>query len=81
MVQSPHLAAIHFTGSTATFKKLWRDVSANLDHYKTYPRLVGETGGKNFHFVHESARSQLDHVVFNTYVRCKGYKLDAVRRP
>ena len=68
MLGSPDLAAIHFTGSTATFKRLWRDVAGRLDTYKTFPRLVGETGGKNFHFVHESAGSQLDHVVFNTYV-------------
>ena len=51
---SPHLAAINFTGSTATFKRLWRSVAANLDTYRTYPRLVGECGGKNFHLLHPS---------------------------
>ena len=66
MLKSPDLAGVHFTGSTATFKRLWRDVADRLDTYKTFPRLVGETGGKNFHFVHESAKSQLDHVVLNT---------------
>jgi 1-pyrroline-5-carboxylate dehydrogenase len=48
-------AALHFTGSTSVFKKLWKDVARNLDAYRAYPRIVGETGGKNFHLVHESA--------------------------
>jgi len=48
-------AGLHFTGSTPTFKALWRGITNNLDHYRTYPRIVGETGGKNFHFVHNSA--------------------------
>jgi 1-pyrroline-5-carboxylate dehydrogenase len=49
------LAGIHFTGSTPTFHALWRRVSDNLDQYKTYPRLVGETGGKDFVIAHPSA--------------------------
>jgi 1-pyrroline-5-carboxylate dehydrogenase len=49
------LAGIHFTGSTATFPRLWRQVAANLDTYRTYPRLVGETGGKDFVLAHPSA--------------------------
>ena len=49
------LAGIHFTGSTATFNGLWKQVGDNLEHYKTYPKLVGETGGKDFIFVHNSA--------------------------
>ncbi|CAA7259329.1 unnamed protein product [Cyclocybe aegerita] len=48
-------AALHFTGSTFVFKKLWKDIASNLDRYKGYPRIVGETGGKNFHVVHRSA--------------------------
>ncbi len=48
-------AALHFTGSTFVFRKLWKDIAANVDSYKGYPRIVGETGGKNFHLVHESA--------------------------
>ncbi|MCD0452589.1 L-glutamate gamma-semialdehyde dehydrogenase [Actinocorallia sp. API 0066] len=52
---SPDLAGIHFTGSTATFKHLWRTVGENLDTYATYPRLVGETGGKDFIVAHPSA--------------------------
>jgi 1-pyrroline-5-carboxylate dehydrogenase len=52
----PRLAGIHFTGSTATFQHLWREVGANIDGYHTYPRLVGETGGKDFVVAHASAR-------------------------
>jgi 1-pyrroline-5-carboxylate dehydrogenase len=52
---SAHLAGIHFTGSTEVFQGMWRTVGANLQHYRTYPRLVGETGGKDFVMVHESA--------------------------
>jgi 1-pyrroline-5-carboxylate dehydrogenase len=51
----PDLAGIHFTGSTATFGHLWRTVTANLTTYRTYPRLVGETGGKDFIIAHPSA--------------------------
>lgn len=52
-------AGLHFTGSTNVFKSLWSSISDNLTHYRSYPRIVGETGGKNFHFVHESADPQL----------------------
>lgn len=51
----PDCAGLHFTGSTATFKKLWRVVGDNLDTYRSYPRIVGETGGKDFIVVHPSA--------------------------
>jgi 1-pyrroline-5-carboxylate dehydrogenase len=51
----PRLAGIHFTGSTATFQHLWREVGANIGNYHTYPRLVGETGGKDFVLAHTSA--------------------------
>jgi 1-pyrroline-5-carboxylate dehydrogenase len=51
----PDLAGIHFTGSTPTFQHLWSEVGANLGRYRTYPRLVGETGGKDFILAHPSA--------------------------
>ena len=51
----PDLAGIHFTGSTATFGHLWRTVTENLATYRAYPRLVGETGGKDFVVAHPSA--------------------------
>jgi len=55
VINHKSFAALHFTGSTTVFRKLWKDISSNLDLYKGYPRIVGETGGKNFHVIHESA--------------------------
>jgi 1-pyrroline-5-carboxylate dehydrogenase len=52
---SPELAGIHFTGSTDVFKGMWATVGANIGRYKYYPRIVGETGGKDFVFAHASA--------------------------
>ncbi|PPR04647.1 hypothetical protein CVT24_011865 [Panaeolus cyanescens] len=54
-INHPSFAALHFTGSTFVFKKLWKDIAMNLDKYRGYPRIVGETGGKNFHVIHKSA--------------------------
>jgi 1-pyrroline-5-carboxylate dehydrogenase len=48
-------AGLHFTGSTGVFKHLWKEIGANLDSYRTYPRIVGETGGKDFIIAHKSA--------------------------
>ena len=55
MLNHPDLAGIHFTGSTEVFQKMWRTVGENIAGYKTYPRLVGETGGKDFILAHRSA--------------------------
>jgi 1-pyrroline-5-carboxylate dehydrogenase len=52
---SPYLSGINFTGSVATFNRLWTQVGKNINNYKNYPKLIGECGGKNFHFVHPSA--------------------------
>ena len=54
-LESPDLAGIHFTGSTPIFQHLWRTVGNNIDKYRTYPRIVGETGGKDFIVAHASA--------------------------
>jgi 1-pyrroline-5-carboxylate dehydrogenase len=51
----PELAGIHFTGSTKTFQYLWRTVGENIENYRSYPRIVGETGGKDFVVAHPSA--------------------------
>ena len=51
----PHLGGVHFTGSTEVFQGMWRTVGANIAGYKSYPRIVGETGGKDFVFAHASA--------------------------
>jgi len=58
LLNSPDLAGIHFTGSTRTFQHLWKSVADNLENYRSYPRLVGETGGKDFILAHESADPQ-----------------------
>ncbi|MEM7789433.1 MAG: L-glutamate gamma-semialdehyde dehydrogenase [Bacteroidota bacterium] len=55
VLASEHLAGLHFTGSTGTFNHLWQTIGQRLDHYRTYPRIVGETGGKDFIVAHESA--------------------------
>jgi 1-pyrroline-5-carboxylate dehydrogenase len=52
---SPDLAGLHFTGSTPVFQGMWRAIGENLARYRSYPRIVGETGGKDFVFVHPSA--------------------------
>jgi len=58
VLASPDLAGIHFTGSTAVFKSMWKTIGNNIDKYKYYPRIVGETGGKDFVFAHKSADVQ-----------------------
>ena len=55
VLASPHLAGIHFTGSTAVFQGMWETVGRNVRTYRSYPRIVGETGGKDFVFAHASA--------------------------
>ncbi|CAL9570984.1 L-glutamate gamma-semialdehyde dehydrogenase [Streptomyces sp. enrichment culture] len=63
-IPHPDLAGIHFTGSTATFQHLWRSVGENIANYKSYPRIVGETGGKDFIVAHSSA----DQAVLKTAI-------------
>jgi len=55
VLDSPDLAGIHFTGSTSVFKSMWKRVGDNIDRYKYYPRIIGETGGKDFIFAHNKA--------------------------
>ncbi|MCA9319950.1 MAG: L-glutamate gamma-semialdehyde dehydrogenase [Planctomycetes bacterium] len=54
-IASPALAGVHFTGSTDVFQGMWREIGSNIQRYKSYPRIVGETGGKDFIFAHPSA--------------------------
>src|SRR4051794_32241731 len=54
-LKSKHLAGIHFTGSTAVFNDMWRTVGSSMSGYRNYPRIVGETGGKDFIVAHPSA--------------------------
>ncbi len=58
LLQHPHFAGLHFTGSTQTFRLLWKQISDNLERYRNYPRIVGETGGKDFVVAHPSADIQ-----------------------
>jgi 1-pyrroline-5-carboxylate dehydrogenase len=58
VLASPDFAGIHFTGSTFVFKNIWQKIGQNIQHYKTYPRIVGETGGKDFIIAHPSAATQ-----------------------
>jgi 1-pyrroline-5-carboxylate dehydrogenase len=60
-LESEELAGVHFTGSTSVFQAMWRTVGANIARYRSYPRIVGETGGKDFVFVHKTA--EVDAVV------------------
>ncbi|KAL8291664.1 hypothetical protein RQP46_001922 [Phenoliferia psychrophenolica] len=55
VIEHKYFAGLHFTGSTHVFKTLWKDIANNLDNYLSYPRIVGETGGKNWQLVHSSA--------------------------
>jgi 1-pyrroline-5-carboxylate dehydrogenase len=57
---SPHFTALHFTGGTKTFQGLYRTIATNIDKYKTIPRIVAETGGKNFHVILFHIFSNLD---------------------
>ncbi len=56
--KNPNLAGVHFTGSTNTFNEIWATIGKNIANYKTYPRIVGETGGKDYIFAHPSADKQ-----------------------
>jgi 1-pyrroline-5-carboxylate dehydrogenase len=55
VLASPDLAGVHFTGSTPVFHSMWTTIGANIEHYRNYPRIVGETGGKDFIVAHPSA--------------------------
>ncbi len=55
VLASPEFAGLHFTGSTGVFNDMWNTIAKNISHYRNYPRVVGETGGKDFIFAHASA--------------------------
>jgi 1-pyrroline-5-carboxylate dehydrogenase len=75
------LAGIHFTGSNPTFNSLWKQVSDNLSIYKTYPKLVGETGGKDFIFAHSSANPlELATAIIRGSFEYQGQKCSAASR-
>lgn len=81
VLEKPDLAGVHFTGSTSVFQDMWKTIGANIKNYKTYPRIVGETGGKNFVFIHPSA--DLDEAVaavIRGAYEYQGQKCSAVSR-
>lgn len=81
VISSPHLAGIHFTGSNDTFNSLWKMVADRLPNYISYPRLIGETGGKNFVFVHPSANPlEVATNAFRGAFEYQGQKCSAVSR-
>ncbi|MEW9531359.1 L-glutamate gamma-semialdehyde dehydrogenase [Microbispora sp. NPDC049125] len=77
----PELAGVHFTGSTATFQHLWRTVGENIAGYRGYPRLVGETGGKDFVLAHPSASPEvLSTALIRGAFEYQGQKCSAASR-
>ncbi len=78
---SRDFAGIHFTGSTHVFKAIWAKIGANIQHYKTYPRIVGETGGKDFIIAHPSANiKQLATGIVRGAFEFQGQKCSAASR-
>ena len=77
----PNLAGVHFTGGTKTFNGFWKKIGQNIDHYRTYPKIVGETGGKDFIFVHPSAdRNQVATAIVRGAFEFQGQKCSAASR-
>jgi 1-pyrroline-5-carboxylate dehydrogenase len=81
VLNNENLAGIHFTGSTAVFQGMWKTVGANIAKYKSYPRIVGETGGKDFIFVHNSANpAQVATAIVRGAFEYQGQKCSAASR-
>ncbi len=81
VLNNEHLAGIHFTGSTAVFQGMWKTIGENIAKYKTYPRIVGETGGKDFIFVHQSANpAQVATAITRGAFEYQGQKCSAASR-
>jgi 1-pyrroline-5-carboxylate dehydrogenase len=79
--ESRYFAGLHFTGSTETFNKLWINTAKNVEKYISYPRIVGETGGKDFIFVHPSADAEaVAHAAFTGAFEYQGQKCSAASR-
>lgn len=78
---SPDFAGVHFTGSTSTFNAFWQAIGKNINCYKTYPKIVGETGGKDFIFAHKSADyKQLAVAILRGAFEYQGQKCSAASR-
>lgn len=80
-LKNKHLAGIHFTGSTSTFNHLWRATGENLGNYISYPKLIGETGGKDFILVHQSANfEEVGTAIIRGAFEYQGQKCSAASR-
>jgi 1-pyrroline-5-carboxylate dehydrogenase len=78
---SPDFAGIHFTGSTAVFQNIWKTIGTNIHKYKTYPRIVGETGGKDFILIHGSADAEVSSTaILRGAFEYQGQKCSAASR-
>ncbi len=81
VLASPDFSGLHFTGSTDIFKKLWKQIGNNIDTYKTYPRIVGETGGKDFIVAHKTADAkQVATAIVRGAFEFQGQKCSAASR-
>ncbi|MHC4269828.1 MAG: L-glutamate gamma-semialdehyde dehydrogenase [Planctomycetota bacterium] len=81
VMSSPHLTGIHFTGSTATFQNMWQTIGNNITNYKSYPRIVGETGGKDFVFAHrDTGIEELGTALIRGAFEYQGQKCSAASR-
>ncbi len=81
VLASPDFSGLHFTGSTFIFKELWKQIGNNIHHYKTYPRIVGETGGKDFIVAHHSAKpKQVATAIVRGAFEFQGQKCSAASR-
>ena len=81
ILEHPDFSGIHFTGSTEVFQSLWRQIGENIHKYKTYPRIVGETGGKDFVVAHPSAvASQVATALVRGAFEYQGQKCSAASR-
>ncbi|MBL7898617.1 MAG: aldehyde dehydrogenase family protein, partial [Crocinitomicaceae bacterium] len=77
----PDFAGIHFTGSTGVFKNIWKEIGKNIDLYKSYPRIVGETGGKDFIIAHKSSHpAQVATAISRGAFEFQGQKCSAASR-
>jgi 1-pyrroline-5-carboxylate dehydrogenase len=81
VLSSPDFSGIHFTGSTDVFKSLWKQIGNNIHRYKTYPRIVGETGGKDFIIAHPTAKpKQVATAITRGAFEFQGQKCSAASR-
>ena len=81
VLKNENLAGVHFTGSTETFQHIWKTIGTNIDQYKTYPRIVGETGGKDFCLAHETANiDELATAMIRGAFEFQGQKCSAMSR-